>query len=62
VLVVWGSRGDLDHAAAHRQVVEAAVATPGPTVVEVPVALEDTTKLVEAAGEVVAWGGLAASP
>jgi thiamine pyrophosphate-dependent acetolactate synthase large subunit-like protein len=62
VLVVWSARGDLERAADHRQVLAAALAEPGPTVVEVPVALEDTRLLVQAAGEVVAWGGLTPSP
>jgi hypothetical protein len=32
--------------------------TSGVHTIEVPVALEDTALLVEAAGAVVAWGGL----
>jgi hypothetical protein len=32
--------------------------TEGVTVVDVPVALDDTRLLVDAAGDVVAWGGI----
>ena len=62
VLVVWGAHGRLDTAEQHRQVIADALAAPGPTVVEVPIALDDTALLVEAAGEVVAWGGLSSPP
>ena len=40
----------------------AALATPGVTTVDVAVALDDTDILVEAAGRVVAWGGLGLGP
>lgn len=58
VLVVWGSRGRLGVAAEHRLRIADALGAPGVTTLEIPVALEDTSLLVEAAGDVVAWGGL----
>jgi hypothetical protein len=58
VVVVWGEAGSFrsvdDHAARLRD----ALATGGVTRLDVPVALEDTDLLVEAAGQVIAWGGL----
>jgi thiamine pyrophosphate-dependent acetolactate synthase large subunit-like protein len=59
VLVVWGERGDVRRVEDHRELVSDALAAPGPSIVEVPVALDDTALLIAAAGEVVAWGGLA---
>jgi thiamine pyrophosphate-dependent acetolactate synthase large subunit-like protein len=58
VLVVWGSRGRLGGADEYRLLIAEALGTPGVTTLEVPVALDDTRLLVEAAGDVVAWGGL----
>ena len=58
VLVVWGSRGRLRGADEHRARIADALGTPGVTTLEIPVALEDTSLLIEAAGAVVAWGGL----
>jgi hypothetical protein len=58
VVVVWGSRGAITTAEDHRVRLAEALAAPGATMLEVPVALEDTDLLVEAAGAVVAWGGL----
>jgi len=59
VVVVWGPGGRLGAADEHRERLADALATPGVTTLEVPVALEDTEFLIEAAGEVVAWDGLA---
>jgi hypothetical protein len=61
VLVVWGERCGIHRAGEHLELLASALATPGPTTVDVPVALEDTALLVDAAGEVIAWGGLTAS-
>ncbi len=64
VIVVWGEIGDHPgpradaNATAHRGLVADALATPGPSIVQIPIAFEDTALLVQAAGEVVAWGGL----
>jgi len=58
VLVVWGSIGRLRRADEHRAEIAAALGAPGVTTLEIPVALDDTRLLVEAAGDVVAWGGL----
>ena len=59
VLAVWGSRGRLQDADEHRLRIAGALGAPGVSTLEIPVALEDTSLLVEAAGAVVAWGGLA---
>ena len=57
-VVVWVEAGRLravdDHAARLHDALEGA----GVTRVDVPVAIEDTQLLVDAAGSVVAWGGL----
>jgi hypothetical protein len=58
VVVVWVPSAELGEAAAHRRALEAALSTRGVTVLEVPVALEDTRLLLAAAGDVVAWGGI----
>ena len=58
VLVVWGSRGRLQNADEHRASIADALGAPGVTTLEIPVALEDTSRLIEAAGAVVAWGGI----
>jgi hypothetical protein len=42
----------------HAERLAAALEAPGVTIVDVPVALEDTRLLVEAAGDVIAWGGI----
>jgi hypothetical protein len=60
VVVVWGGRGALGDAEDHGAMLEQALSESGVSIVTVPVALEDTALLVEAAGEVVAWGGLRA--
>jgi hypothetical protein len=57
-VVVWSEAGRLravdDHATRLREALEST----GVTRVDVPVAIEDTQLLVDAAGSVVAWGGL----
>ncbi|MBM3671737.1 MAG: hypothetical protein FJW86_06100 [Actinobacteria bacterium] len=58
LIVVWGERGDVRRADDHLELVAGALASPGVTRIEVPIALDDTALLVEAAGEVVAWGGI----
>ena len=58
VVVVWGSHGRLQGADEHRSRIADALGASGVTTLEIPVALEDTELLVEAAGAVVAWGGL----
>jgi thiamine pyrophosphate-dependent acetolactate synthase large subunit-like protein len=59
VVVRWdATAGAFDHAGEHRERVAAALAAARPTVVDVPVCLEDTRQLTTAAGEVVAWNGL----
>ncbi len=59
VVVVWGPRGAISAAADHRVRLSDALAAPGASILEIPVAVGDTDLLVEAAGAVVAWGGLA---
>jgi thiamine pyrophosphate-dependent acetolactate synthase large subunit-like protein len=58
LVVVWGTEGALAASEEHRGVLDDALAAPGPSIIEIPIAFEDTDLLVEAAGEVVAWGGL----
>lgn len=58
VVVVWDEHASLRAAEEHRERVAAALSAARVTVVEVPVALDDTALLVRAAGPVVAWGGL----
>jgi thiamine pyrophosphate-dependent acetolactate synthase large subunit-like protein len=58
VVAIWQDSGSLPDAAAHAAHLINALDAPGVTVVEVPVALADTRVLVEAAGDVVAWGGI----
>jgi thiamine pyrophosphate-dependent acetolactate synthase large subunit-like protein len=58
VVVVWGDAGRLRTVDDHAARLHEALVTSGVTRVDVPVALEDTELLVEAAGPVVAWGGL----
>ncbi len=57
VLVVWDQEAELGSAADHQALLRSAIGATT-SVVRVPVALDDTRLLVEAAGEVVAWGGL----
>ena len=58
VVVAWGERGKVRAADEHRTLLADALAARRPVVVEVPVSLDDTAQLIEAAGDVVAWGGL----
>lgn len=58
VVVAWGEAGTLRDADDHAVRLAAALVTHGVTVVDVPVALEDTRLLVDAAGDVIAWGGI----
>ena len=58
---VWGAGGPVRRAEEHLQQLRAAVSEPGVTIVDVPVDTSLTRKLVEAAGAVVAWGGLPGS-
>jgi hypothetical protein len=55
---VWGAGGPVRRAEDHGAQLQAAVAEPGVTIVDLPVDLALTRKLVDAAGPVVAWGGL----
>ena len=59
VVVAWDEHAALRIVEEHRERVEEALAGPRATVVDVPVALDDTALLTEAAGSVVAWGGIA---
>jgi cysteine synthase len=58
VVDVWGAGGPVRSVENHLAQLEAAVTEPGVTIVDVPVDLSLTRKLVNAAGPVVAWGGL----
>jgi hypothetical protein len=58
VVEVWSEDGSLPRADAHAGRLAAALAAASPAVLEVPVCVDDTERLVEAAGPVVAWGGL----
>lgn len=58
VIVVWGSTGELDDADDHRTRLERALITSGVSTVHVPVDVSDTRLLIDAAGDVVAWGGV----
>ena len=58
VIEVWSDGGHLSRADAHREELAGAVAARSPAVLEVPICVNDTERLVAAAGPVVAWGGL----
>ena len=60
-LDVWSLFGDMSSVDAHRHALEDARRTSGPgvTVIRTPVDVGDIRLLTEAAGSVVAWGGLA---
>jgi hypothetical protein len=58
VLEIWGLFGGLGRVEDHATALEAALRAPGVTEVAVPVDRSDVRFLVEAAGAVVAWGGL----
>jgi hypothetical protein len=55
---VWSAGGPVRRAEDHLEHLHAAVREPGVTIVDVPVDVSLTRKLVDAAGPVVAWGGL----
>jgi Thiamine pyrophosphate enzyme, central domain len=55
---VWGAGGPVRRAEDHLEHLNAAVREPGVTIADVPVDVSLTRKLVDAAGPVVAWGGL----
>ncbi|MFO7590387.1 MAG: hypothetical protein R6X23_05745 [Acidimicrobiia bacterium] len=59
VLVVWGERGRLERVGQHRERLDAALTATGAAVVEIPVDFSCTELLVDAAGPVIAWPGLA---
>jgi thiamine pyrophosphate-dependent acetolactate synthase large subunit-like protein len=58
VVVVWGEAGRLRSVDDHASQLHEALRSPGVTRVDVPVAVDDTQLLVDAAGSVVAWGGI----
>jgi thiamine pyrophosphate-dependent acetolactate synthase large subunit-like protein len=55
---VWDPGGAVRRAEDHLEHLSAALREPGVTIVDVPVDVSITRKLVDAAGPVVAWGGL----
>ena len=55
---VWGAGGPVRRADDHLEHLKAAAREPGVTIVDVPVDVSLTRTLVDAAGPVVAWGGL----
>jgi hypothetical protein len=58
VVDVWSAGGPVRRVDDHVTQVRQAVTEPGVTIVDLPVDLSLTRKLVDAAGPVVAWGGL----
>ncbi len=58
VIEVWSEDAPMTSVSDHAERLTAALAARSPSVVEVPVCVEDTERLVEAAGPVVAWGGI----
>jgi len=58
VVDVWGTTGPVRRVEDHLAQLRAAASEPGVTIVDVPVDVSLTRKLVDAAGPVVAWGGL----
>jgi len=61
VVVEWGMTGSLRNVDEHQARVRDALVAGGFVRIAVPVDLRDTRLLVEAAGDVVAWGGLTES-
>ncbi len=55
VVEVWGDEGDVVDATEHQERAAAALATPGVTVVRVPIDWSATAQLTAAAGPLVAW-------
>jgi thiamine pyrophosphate-dependent enzyme len=58
VVDVWSAGGPVRHAADHLEQLRAASREPGVSIIDVPVDASLTRKLVDAAGAVVAWGGV----
>jgi len=58
VVIVWSDGGRLRVVEEHAARLADALAAPGASMLEVPVNFDETIRLVEAAGDVVAWGGL----
>jgi hypothetical protein len=58
VVDVWGAGGPVRRVEDHVAQLRAAVDEPGVTIVDAPVDLSLTRKLLDAAGPIVAWGGL----
>jgi thiamine pyrophosphate-dependent acetolactate synthase large subunit-like protein len=58
VVDVWSAGGPVRRAGDHLAQLQAASREPGVSIIDVPVDASLTRKLVEAAGPVVAWGGL----
>src|SRR5262249_3233459 len=58
VVDVWSTGGPVRRADDHLNQLEAASREPGVSIIDVPVDASVTRKLVDAAGPVVAWGGL----
>jgi thiamine pyrophosphate-dependent acetolactate synthase large subunit-like protein len=58
VVDVWSAGGPVRRADDHLAQLQAATREPGVSIVDVPVEASLTRKLVDAAGPVVAWGGL----
>jgi Thiamine pyrophosphate enzyme, central domain len=58
VIDVWGAGGPVRRAEDHLDHLQAAAREPGVSIVDVPVGASLTGQLVDAAGPVVAWGGL----
>jgi thiamine pyrophosphate-dependent acetolactate synthase large subunit-like protein len=59
VVVAWTDGAGLRSVDEHRERLEQAITRARPELIEVPVALGDTSLLTQAAGPVVAWGGMA---
>jgi hypothetical protein len=57
-VAIWSETGSLRDVDEHQERLRDALDTPAVALVDLPVALADTRLLVEAAGDVVAWGGL----
>lgn len=59
VVDVWSAGGPIRRAGDHLEQLQAAAREPGVSIIDVPVDASLTRKLVDVAGPVVAWGGLA---
>jgi hypothetical protein len=58
VVDVWSAGGPVRRVSDHREQLKAASGEPGVSIIDVPVDVSLTRTLVDAAGPVVAWGGL----